>query len=62
MVEPVLVTAPKEIFGKRLRSFAHQADVLRLEILMREGGVYLDLDTITLRSFEPLMGDRLVMG
>lgn len=62
MVESVLVTAPKEIFGKKLRSFAHQADVLRLEILMREGGVYLDLDTITLRSFEPLMGDRLVMG
>lgn len=62
MVETVSVTAPKEVFGRELRSFAHQADVLRLEILMREGGIYLDLDTITLRSFEPLMGDRLVMG
>ncbi|MFN8981506.1 MAG: glycosyltransferase [Alphaproteobacteria bacterium] len=62
MVETVSVVAPKEVFGRKLRNFAHQSDVLRLEILMREGGIYLDLDTITLRSFEPLMGDRLVMG
>ncbi|WP_396275128.1 glycosyltransferase [Hyphomonas sp.] len=62
LVEVVRVKAPKEIFGKRLKSFAHQSDVLRLEILMREGGIYLDLDTITLRSFDPLMSDRLVMG
>jgi hypothetical protein len=38
----------------QLRAPAARANVLRALILAVEGGVYLDLDTITIRSLEPL--------
>jgi hypothetical protein len=43
---------------------AHQADVLRLAILHRAGGIYLDLDVIALRPFDALLRGRadVVMG
>jgi len=50
----VKVEPPKEIFGNPLLHYAHQADVLRLEILLKEGGIYLDMDVLCLNSFEPL--------
>jgi len=53
---------PTHIFDRPLRHFAHQADVLRLEILMREGGIYLDMDVICLKSFAPLLKHSFVMG
>jgi hypothetical protein len=37
-----------------LSSPAAQSNVLRAAILAREGGVYLDMDTVTVRSLEPL--------
>lgn len=37
---------PREIAGMPISSYAHQADVLRLEILMANGGVYADMDTL----------------
>jgi hypothetical protein len=61
-VKCIKVDAPKEIFGNSLYHFAHQADVLRLQILLREGGVYMDMDTICQRPFEPLLGPKVVMG
>jgi 2-polyprenyl-3-methyl-5-hydroxy-6-metoxy-1,4-benzoquinol methylase len=61
-VECVRVEAPHEIFGNKLDHFAHKTDVLRLQILLREGGVYMDFDTLCQKSFEPLFGDRVVMG
>ena len=33
---------------------AGRSNVLRYLILLREGGIYIDFDTLTLRSFEPL--------
>ncbi|PRQ03452.1 Glycosyltransferase sugar-binding region containing DXD motif protein [Enhygromyxa salina] len=38
----------------KLDAPAARANVLRAVILMAEGGVYLDLDTITVRSLDPL--------
>jgi mannosyltransferase OCH1-like enzyme len=40
---------------ERLRVPAERADILRLEVLWREGGVYLDTDFECLRSIEPLI-------
>ncbi|ORX36844.1 hypothetical protein BD324DRAFT_579948 [Kockovaella imperatae] len=31
--------------------FAHKADIIRLEVLLQHGGIYLDIDTFILRSF-----------
>lgn len=58
----VPVEPPTEIFDRPLRHFAHQADVLRLEILMREGGIYLDMDVICLKPFSPLLKHTFVSG
>jgi Glycosyltransferase sugar-binding region containing DXD motif len=46
----------------RFHHYAHKADVIRLLIINRVGGVYLDLDTITRRSFEDLRSHEFVMG
>lgn len=46
----------------RLTSPAAKANVVRMGILAREGGVYLDVDTITLRSLEPLLSPGAFCG
>lgn len=40
---------------ERLRSPVERADILRLELLWRFGGVYVDVDFECLRSLEPLI-------
>jgi len=56
------VTPPSEIFGRPLEHFAHRADVLRLEVLMQHGGIYLDMDVVCINSFAPLLPNDFVMG
>ena len=56
------VEAPTEIFGRPLYHYAHRANVLRLQVLEREGGIYLDIDTICLRPFTDLLGHPCVMA
>lgn len=56
------ITPPKEIFGKELCHYAHQADVVRLRILRDHGGIYLDIDTVCLRSFSSLLNYDFVIG
>jgi hypothetical protein len=41
---------------------AHRSDVMRLQRLIDRGGIYLDLDTICVRSVSSLLGHRAVMG
>jgi hypothetical protein len=48
-----LVSIPESIFGNPLHHFAHKADVIRLEVLLEYGGIYLDLDTICVRPLAP---------
>jgi glycosyltransferase involved in cell wall biosynthesis/SAM-dependent methyltransferase len=62
VVEPIHVDLPTEVFGNPVEHFAHKADVLRLRVLLEHGGIYLDLDTICQRPFEPLLDGRVVMG
>lgn len=54
--------AKDNIFGNRLSHFAHKADVARLEILQEYGGIYMDLDVISINPFEPLLKYEFVMG
>lgn len=61
-LELVPVEPPAEIFGRPLCHVAHQSDVIRLQRLLEEGGIYLDLDTITVRSFDALLDHEMVMG
>ncbi|KZO94521.1 glycosyltransferase family 32 protein [Calocera viscosa TUFC12733] len=58
------LTPPQEVYGHRLSHFAHKADVLRLELLIAFGGIYVDIDTYVLRSFDRagLMTQDVVLG
>lgn len=62
LVEIHIVDPPTEVFGNPVRHVAHQADVLRMRILKEEGGIYLDMDTITVQSFDDLLKYPAVIG
>jgi len=61
-VELIRVDLPTQVFGNPIQLYSHKADVLRMRILLEQGGIYLDLDTICQRPFEPLLDGRVVMG
>ena len=61
-MELMQIDAPDEIFGRPLFHVAHKADVVRLQVLIEHGGVYMDVDTLTVRSFDDLIDNRFVMG
>ena len=56
------VEPPTRIFGRPLWHYAHQCDVLRLLMLQRHGGIYLDIDTLCVRPFTELRRNACVMG
>ncbi|WP_297836091.1 glycosyltransferase, partial [Pseudomonas sp.] len=59
----VIVLGDFDYFGNaRLYHYAHKADIIRMLVLNRVGGAYLDIDTITQRSFEELRQYEYVMG
>jgi len=62
LVELVYIEPPVEIFGKPITQQAHKSDVLRLQILIEHGGIYVDTDTIFVKSFTPLLNNKFVMG
>ncbi len=61
-VNLVRVEPPNQIFGQPLHHYAHQADVLRLQLLIEQGGVYLDMDVICTKPFTPLLQYPFVLG
>lgn len=56
------IAAPQEIHGNQLYHVAHQADIVRLQMLYEYGGIYLDLDTISKRSLDPLLNNEFVIA
>ncbi len=62
MVELVFVQPPTEIFGKPITQPAHKSDVIRLQILIENGGIYVDTDTIFVKSFIDISDKQFVMG
>lgn len=62
LVTPRHVDPPDRIFGRPVDHYAHRADVLRLEVLIERGGIYLDVDVLSLRPFASLRHSACVMG
>ena len=62
VIELVYRKAPSEIFGKKIQVAEHQSDIVRLEAVMKYGGIYTDLDVIVLKSFDPLRKYNTTMG
>lgn len=56
------VEAPTEIYGQPLKKVEHQSDIFRFRKLLREGGIYLDLDVFCIKPFDSLLGEHFVMG
>ena len=47
---------------KKIIKYAHKADKIRLEMLLKYGGIYMDIDTITYRSYKDLLKYDFVIG
>lgn len=62
IVTPVHRTAPTTFRGKKITQAAHQADIVRLEVLRERGGTYLDVDTVSFQSWSHLLIYDFVMG
>lgn len=62
LIELVSIDNFSDIFGNKLRHYAHKADVLRLMILIEYGGIYLDIDTICLKPLNPFLSNNCSMG
>ncbi len=61
-VEFIKVSPPDSVFNRKLYHIAHKSDVLRLQILMEKGGIYLDMDVICKKAFTPLLIHDFVIG
>ena len=46
-----------EIFNNKLTRYAHKADIIRLQKLLEHGGIYLDIDVLTNKSFDERIED-----
>jgi mannosyltransferase OCH1-like enzyme len=47
---------------KKIIKFAHKADKIRLDILLKYGGIYMDIDTITYKPYKDLLKYDFVIG
>lgn len=56
------IEMPTEIGGIPLEHVQYKADVLRLQILQKHGGIYLDTDTLLLKGLHPLVGPEMVLA
>ncbi|WP_114377552.1 glycosyltransferase family 32 protein [Elioraea thermophila] len=61
-VEVVRIKPPAEVFGNKLLHYAHKADVVRLQVLLEHGGIYLDSDVFVHRDFDDLLAHSVVLG
>ncbi|MGX7707643.1 glycosyltransferase [Methylobacterium sp. Gmos1] len=61
-VEVVRTALPRQVFDRPVELIAHRVDVLRMQLLLEHGGIYLDFDTICQKPFAPLLDGRVVLG
>lgn len=50
------------VFDRPVSHYAHRADVVRLQVLEEFGGIYLDLDLISLKPVDHLLDKEFVMA
>ena len=53
---------PQSIHGKEITFASHKSDIERIHILIKQGGIFLDLDVIALKPFDPLLRYNFTMG
>lgn len=58
----VKIDVPTHIGKKEILKTAHKADKARMDILWEKGGIYMDIDTISIRPYKHLLGNDVVLG
>ncbi|BFZ23028.1 hypothetical protein BsWGS_26066 [Bradybaena similaris] len=53
---------PTTISGKTPKTLHHVSDIVRLQIIYMNGGIYLDTDMIMIRDLEPLLDYDISLG
>lgn len=53
---------PEYIFGKKILFKAHSSDIMRIEALLKYGGIYMDTDTLIVNSIMKLMDYPFVLS
>ena len=61
-LELVKVSLPEYIGRHKITKTAHRADKLRMDVLFEYGGVYMDIDTISVRPYKDLLQHDTVLG
>lgn len=56
------IIAPVSYMGRPIYHVAHKADIVRLQALKETGGIYLDLDTISVRPMTELLNHSFAIG
>jgi mannosyltransferase OCH1-like enzyme len=62
IIRPIHRPAPSHIYYRSVKVDAHQSDIVRLEAVMEYGGIYMDLDVVAVKSFDPLLKYDTTMG
>lgn len=62
IVDLIKIDIPNYIGEKPLKKVAHKSDIARMEALKKYGGIYLDIDTICIKSYEHLLNNSFFIG
>lgn len=62
LVKLVKVDPPTHIGSKEIKNIAHKSDALRMCLLQHYGGIYLDTDTICVKSYRHLLSNKFVIS
>lgn len=57
-----MTSIPTHVYGQRLSSVYHASDVIRINVLMKHGGIYLDTDSIVLKNLDHFLRFEMVLG
>ncbi|OWF41655.1 uncharacterized protein LOC110462107 [Mizuhopecten yessoensis] len=61
-IQVVKIDPPTSIFGHRVKRPEHKSDLIRLNVLEDQGGIFLENDVIVLKPFTPLRKYAFTMG
>jgi len=62
LVDHIKIDVPLNIGKKQLKKVAHKSDVARMQILKKYGGIYLDIDTICIRSYKDFLHNKFFIA
>ncbi len=55
------VQAPKNVNGVEIHDVKYRFDILKILVLLEHGGIFLDLDTLTVKSFDVFLQNKTVL-